>query len=677
MYSKYKFQVTCDRKMAVYPETASLCFKVDNYDRDLARRLHARMRAMNQCDVTMLVGDVTLHAHRAVLSACSSYFDSMFSERWSKSDTYDLSHIFSSSQTLQSIIDYMYTGQITITKDTLVEILNSASLFLLTDLKDLCAKYIVANLAVKNCLPLWLLCEQYDVNAAEPVCQALVKSHFHHYLVYEDESLSIPETCLQKLIHEGVLDLLTTDQRMSFLTQWSQQNQCTPPTYSKLLQSFECREVNTNSIEKEVPDVIGECEPFQAITNNTGKPRLKRAEALFGYVKSKTTNDITIYLHLEDTNKWLKLGEYPESSWSFLEKGRLVGFSGTNAVYARGTNCQNTLADLNGRTSRTIDYPVGHPEDILNRRLFCFDGQLLHLCEKHTPSTGQAERSVLLLDEDSMTWHKCLDIDPEHAHIPAVANLSYTTVEQDDLVYIWGQDHSTRSKGVYWMCLHRTADSKYTLKMLAAPPIRSGDLRVVTPLSMRGWKHARMNISGGQGIVSVYRERKILGDSQQFDVLLTYEVESDSWTRQEKATVLLPKSLSLPLEANHHTHQQKGIVQVDQTCDVQSFSCGNVYHVQREAPFVSKLWANNMADGSWKQITPPPIDYPEMFFRYDVCQVPVEVASACGSCVRYVDHTESLGHSPLVHWDLHVNSCNGKLLLQRSNEEAIKGCNYC
>jgi len=87
-------------------------------------------------DIHLLAGGKQFPAHRAVLCACSPYFDRMFQPGFVEQSNNQVELKDFDSETLSSLLDYMYKSKITITEDNAQDILIGANLLLLYNVKE-------------------------------------------------------------------------------------------------------------------------------------------------------------------------------------------------------------------------------------------------------------------------------------------------------------------------------------------------------------------------------------------------------------------------------------------------------------------------------------------------------------------------------------------------------------
>ncbi|XP_078655545.1 kelch-like protein 24 [Branchiostoma floridae x Branchiostoma belcheri] len=107
-------------------------------------------------DVILCVSGREIPCHRNVLAACSGYFRAMFCNGHRESQEHKVTIHEVSTNTLQLLVDYAYTSEVTITDDNAAKLLEGASFFQIQPVHDACVKFISDNLSSKNCLKMVL-----------------------------------------------------------------------------------------------------------------------------------------------------------------------------------------------------------------------------------------------------------------------------------------------------------------------------------------------------------------------------------------------------------------------------------------------------------------------------------------------------------------------------------------
>ena len=170
---------------------------------------HGIMQAMNRlrlegklCDISLVVKDKTIDAHRCILVAGSDYFKSRFIGPF-KADIMpqvDLSAITDDIAAVELMLNFLYTGEVTIDVKNVEPILKVSSFFMITELRDLCTHFMEKNIALDKCLKYFLLSVDHMIPEIGKKLEQTVKSRFHDYLIFDSQSIEITPDQLLYLI---------------------------------------------------------------------------------------------------------------------------------------------------------------------------------------------------------------------------------------------------------------------------------------------------------------------------------------------------------------------------------------------------------------------------------------------------------------------------------------------
>lgn len=160
------------------------------------------------CDVILKLNGRHFNAHKAILSIWSPYFLSMFTcdmrEKCTKDIDLTESLVLDNDDILGVILDYMYTGRVTITVGNVEDIVRIADFLLLDDVKIYCQQFYLdlGNVDMSNCLCIRFLAESHNLPGVLAHCKKMIQARFHDYLIYHDEILDLPLSCLLQLLQD-------------------------------------------------------------------------------------------------------------------------------------------------------------------------------------------------------------------------------------------------------------------------------------------------------------------------------------------------------------------------------------------------------------------------------------------------------------------------------------------
>ena len=135
--------------------------EMDYLEREHTRNVFSRLNEMRKrgdlCDVT-LIGSSSreVHAHKAVLAACSSYFESMFIGEFSEPDGEPIVIEELEDDALEALINFAYTSQIRLTDRNIYLIFAAAELLQFPGVRSACFKFFKQQMNKSNCIRTWL-----------------------------------------------------------------------------------------------------------------------------------------------------------------------------------------------------------------------------------------------------------------------------------------------------------------------------------------------------------------------------------------------------------------------------------------------------------------------------------------------------------------------------------------
>jgi len=122
-----------------------------------------------------------LQVHKCLLASTSDFFRAMLcgSMKESKEDSVELGAVRASS--LQTIIDFIYSGEMSLDADTLVDTLDAANQLQVRAALDLCSEYIMSMLTFCNADDLVRIAEMYSLDRVSEFYANKVLSEFEEF----------------------------------------------------------------------------------------------------------------------------------------------------------------------------------------------------------------------------------------------------------------------------------------------------------------------------------------------------------------------------------------------------------------------------------------------------------------------------------------------------------------
>lgn len=120
-------------------------------------------------DVILVADSKEFKAHRAVLAVQSSFFNTRFQERWDQGQS-KIQMADISSPTLESILDFVYTGHCDINSLNAEVLLAAAHEYGIDNLQLFCEQYLCLELKMENVLSMLVVADTFRAQQLKAVC---------------------------------------------------------------------------------------------------------------------------------------------------------------------------------------------------------------------------------------------------------------------------------------------------------------------------------------------------------------------------------------------------------------------------------------------------------------------------------------------------------------------------
>ena len=114
----------------------------------LFEKLRMQREQGRYCDLVLSIQGRQFPAHRCVLASCSPWFDSRL--KMHKTMKEEIAVDCQNLEAFYAVLTYCYTGQISIDKDCVAELLYLADYFAISKLKAYCSDYINRGISLRN-----------------------------------------------------------------------------------------------------------------------------------------------------------------------------------------------------------------------------------------------------------------------------------------------------------------------------------------------------------------------------------------------------------------------------------------------------------------------------------------------------------------------------------------------
>lgn len=141
-----------------------------------------RLRALRQertlCDVIFKVDRREIWAHRSILTINSDYFRAMFADGFHETQSTEIELDTIDSDSADALVDFMYTGQFTVTRGNVQNMIMAADQWQMAEVKNVCVEFMERQIDSENCLGVLEFSEIYRCETLALKAQQIIKQRF-------------------------------------------------------------------------------------------------------------------------------------------------------------------------------------------------------------------------------------------------------------------------------------------------------------------------------------------------------------------------------------------------------------------------------------------------------------------------------------------------------------------
>ena len=176
-----------------------------NHGSVLLRRLSAMYKDGRFSDVSLKIGrERTLRAHRVVLASFSPYFEALLGDNWKEGKEDEIEILGLHGTTVSDLIEYAYSGHITVSKDNVQALLEAANFLGVELVKQSCIDFLKDSIDNETCLGIWQLADMFALKELSKVAKQHTLQHFADVCKLE-EFVSLPSGFLTELLTDEEL----------------------------------------------------------------------------------------------------------------------------------------------------------------------------------------------------------------------------------------------------------------------------------------------------------------------------------------------------------------------------------------------------------------------------------------------------------------------------------------
>ncbi|CAB3378215.1 actin-binding protein IPP [Cloeon dipterum] len=174
-------------------QATSLCRTTLEHHSKILQNLNKLRQNTTFCDVEVSAGDgISIKAHRVVLSASTPYFEAMFSRGLIEERQSNIILHSINGYILRILIDFIYTGDVRITRDNVQDVMAAADMIQLKDVVTTCTQFMKSELHPSNAVGIYRFAEVHNFRELITASTKYIQDHFT-LVCCEEEFLELPK----------------------------------------------------------------------------------------------------------------------------------------------------------------------------------------------------------------------------------------------------------------------------------------------------------------------------------------------------------------------------------------------------------------------------------------------------------------------------------------------------
>ena len=194
-------------------------FASKDHARHLLERMESLRRDRQLCDVVLKVGSREIPAHRLVLSACSRYFRAMFTNQMLESKQLCITLSDVDEGSMEEIVDFAYTGRISIHEDNVQHVLKASSILQLSEIVAACCAFLKGQLHATNCLGIATFAQAHGCTSLGDRAMEYVQDNFSE-VVEGEEFLQLSLENILALLGSDLIQVTSEESVFEAMYKW-------------------------------------------------------------------------------------------------------------------------------------------------------------------------------------------------------------------------------------------------------------------------------------------------------------------------------------------------------------------------------------------------------------------------------------------------------------------------
>uniref|UniRef100_A0A1A9USB7 Kelch-like protein diablo n=1 Tax=Glossina austeni TaxID=7395 RepID=A0A1A9USB7_GLOAU len=193
--------------------------KNSDYGNAFLHKLNQMRIDQENCDFSLEVGGEILYVHRVALAVTSPYFAAMFRNNTKEKAMGSMELEDNDATAVKAIIDYIYSGEITLTEENVQLVFITADYFQIEWIKKKCVEFFKSKLCPTNCFQMRRFVDKPPFEELYECSHNYILKHFDK-LIHKEELLRLSFEEIEELVKDDRLAVAFEDNAFKAIMKW-------------------------------------------------------------------------------------------------------------------------------------------------------------------------------------------------------------------------------------------------------------------------------------------------------------------------------------------------------------------------------------------------------------------------------------------------------------------------
>ncbi|XP_029457172.1 kelch repeat and BTB domain-containing protein 12 isoform X2 [Rhinatrema bivittatum] len=190
-----------------------------HHSRHLLSQVKWMKESAELIDVVLVVEGEKFPCHRLILASFSPYFKAMFTCGLLECTQNEVALCDTTAESASIILNYMYTGDLQISNQSVQDVATAAFLMQMEDVFDTCQKYMMDRMDASNCAGIYYFAKQIGAEELSDQAKKYLYQHFAEASLHE-EILEVEFQQLLTLIRSDDLNVSREESILDLVLRW-------------------------------------------------------------------------------------------------------------------------------------------------------------------------------------------------------------------------------------------------------------------------------------------------------------------------------------------------------------------------------------------------------------------------------------------------------------------------